>query len=174
MAGHVGPTLAQRGADGIHVGPTWDQRRLLSGKDCQSGMGHGLQLARWAKYRLEYPRVVTNSGRTWPVGISTVFILLSVPLHSLNGRQMGCARTLWKSLAAKLVLELADRITIRFFDTDGGLMSSVQMFETEFTLFYMIFWVWINLLSYNGWLCLCGCRGSFIMEAVVFWHIDNG
>ena len=30
IARHVGPTLAQRGADRIHVGPTWGQRCLLS------------------------------------------------------------------------------------------------------------------------------------------------
>ena len=28
---HVGPMLAQRGADRIYVGPTWGQRNLLSG-----------------------------------------------------------------------------------------------------------------------------------------------
>ena len=29
-------------------------------------------------------------------------------------------------------------------------------------------------LSYNGWSCICGCQGRFIMETVVFWHCDNG
>ena len=28
-ANFVGPALAQRGADRIHVGPTWDQRALV-------------------------------------------------------------------------------------------------------------------------------------------------
>ena len=31
IARHVGHTLAQRGADRIHVGPTWGQRSLLLG-----------------------------------------------------------------------------------------------------------------------------------------------
>ena len=31
IARHVGPMLAQRGADRIHVGPTWGQQNLLSG-----------------------------------------------------------------------------------------------------------------------------------------------
>ena len=37
IARHVGPTLAQRGADRIHVGPTWGQRSLLSGQQSVFG-----------------------------------------------------------------------------------------------------------------------------------------
>ena len=35
---HVGPNLAQRGADRIHVGPTWGQRSLLLGERCHTDM----------------------------------------------------------------------------------------------------------------------------------------
>ena len=35
-----------------------------------------------------------------------------------------------------------------------------------------LFVLWCKL--YNGWPCICGCQGSFIMETVVFWHCYSG
>ena len=46
-------------------------------------------MIRWSKYRLGFPRVPLHFGLTWPVWISTIFQRsLTVPLHSLNGRQI--------------------------------------------------------------------------------------
>ena len=72
-------------------------------------MKHGLQLAGitllWLVglkiyYRLGLPSDPLHYGITWPLGIPTIFqTSVTVPLHSLNGRHLGCARELWNSLA---------------------------------------------------------------------------
>ena len=47
----------------------------------------------WPNYRLGIPSAPLNYGLTWPVGIPIVFqTLVTVPLHSPNGRQMPVVR----------------------------------------------------------------------------------
>ena len=53
----------------------------------------------WSKYGLGLPSDPLNYGLTWTVELPTIFQSpVTVPLHNPNGRQMGCARGLWKSL----------------------------------------------------------------------------
>ena len=53
----------------------------------------------WSRYRLGLPSAPLHYGLTWPVGIPTVFqTLVTVPLHSPNGRQMPAVRAVQRGL----------------------------------------------------------------------------
>ena len=55
IARHVGPTLGQRGADRIHVGPPWGQRSLLSVVVCAFVCGRGTHMLPWDSIYLFCP-----------------------------------------------------------------------------------------------------------------------